>query len=74
MEVTSEDPNFPIESALGSNDGQGWRASQGGEQQIRIIFDTLVSVHRMELRSMKRVTSARKSLLFDGRVNQLGRR
>ena len=50
VEVTSEDPNFPIESALGLNDGQGWRASQGGEQQIRIIFDTPVSVHRMELR------------------------
>src|SRR6478609_10175288 len=50
VEVTSEDPNFPIESALGLNDGQGWRASQGGEQQIRIVFDQPVSVHRMKLR------------------------
>ena len=50
VEVTSEDPSFPIECALGSNDGPGWRASQGGEQQIRIIFDKPVSVHRMELR------------------------
>ena len=50
VEVTSEDPSFPIEYALGSNDGPGWRASQGGEQQIRIIFDEPVSVHRMELR------------------------
>ena len=39
MEVTSEDPSFPIESAFGSNAGPGWRASQGGEQQIRVIFD-----------------------------------
>ena len=50
VEVTSEDPSFPIEYAFGSNDGPGWRASQGGEQQIRIIFDNPASVHRMELR------------------------
>ena len=50
VEVTSEDPCFPIEHAFGSNDGPGWRASKGGEQQIRIIFDKPVSVHRMELR------------------------
>ena len=50
VEVTSEDPSFPIEYALGSNDGPGWRASQGGEQQIRIIFDKPVSLHRIELR------------------------
>ena len=50
VEVTSEDPSFPIEYAFGSNDGPGWRASQGGEQQIRIIFDKPVSVHRIELR------------------------
>ena len=50
VEVTSEDPSFPIEYAFGSNDGPGWRASQGGEQQIRIIFDKPVPVHRIELR------------------------
>ena len=50
VEVTSEDLSFPIEYAFGSNDGPGWRASQGGEQQIRIIFDTPVPVHRIELR------------------------
>jgi hypothetical protein len=50
VEVTSEDLRFPIEYALGSNDGPGWRASQGGEQQIRIIFDKPVSVQRIELR------------------------
>jgi hypothetical protein len=50
VEVTSEDPGFPIEYAFGSDDGPGWRASQGGEQQIRIIFDKPVSLHRMELR------------------------
>jgi hypothetical protein len=50
VEVTSEDPSFPIEYAFGSKDGPGWRASRAGEQQIRIIFDRPVSLHRMELR------------------------
>jgi uncharacterized protein (DUF736 family) len=50
VEVTSEDPGFPIESALGSKDGRGWRASQGGEQLIRIVFDQPVSLHRIQLR------------------------
>jgi hypothetical protein len=50
VEVTSEVPGFPIEYAFGSSDGPGWRASEGGEQQIRIIFDKPVSIHRIELR------------------------
>ena len=50
VEVTSEDPGFPIESAFESKDGPGWRASQGGEQQIRIVFDQPVSLHRIQLR------------------------
>jgi uncharacterized protein (DUF736 family) len=49
VEVTSEDPAFPIESALRSNVGPGWRASQKGEQLIRIIFDDPVAIHHMEL-------------------------
>lgn len=50
VEVTSEDPSFPIESALGTNDGPGWRAAQAGEQQIRILFDQPVALHRLKLR------------------------
>src|SRR5687767_12233733 len=50
IEVTSEDPRFPIESVFGSRDGPGWRASRPGEQQIRIIFDQPVTLHRTQLR------------------------
>jgi hypothetical protein len=50
VEVTSEDPAFPIESALSSKDGPGWRASENGEQRIRIIFDQPVPLHRIQLR------------------------
>jgi len=50
VEVTSEDPGFPIESVFGFNGGPGWRASQKGEQQIRIIFDEPRPLHRIQLR------------------------
>jgi hypothetical protein len=49
VEVTSEDPNFPIESALGSRKGPGWRAADRGEQIIRIIFDKPRPLHRIKL-------------------------
>jgi hypothetical protein len=50
VEVTSEDPNFPIESVFTSKHGPGWRATQSGAQQIRIIFDQAVSLKRIQLR------------------------
>jgi hypothetical protein len=50
VEVTSEDPGFPIESIFGSKDGPGWRAAEKGEQQIRILFDEPVSLRRIRLR------------------------
>jgi hypothetical protein len=39
VEVTSEDKNFPIESAFVSGDERGWRAAAPGAQTIRLIFD-----------------------------------
>ena len=50
VELTSEHPDFPIESALGFRVGPGWRASQKGAQQIQIIFDEPASLHRIQLR------------------------
>jgi hypothetical protein len=49
VEVTSEDPDFPIESVFSANGGPGWRASQKGEQKIRLIFDQALKVHRIQL-------------------------
>jgi hypothetical protein len=49
-EVTSEDPNFPIEAALVAGEERpGWRAAEKGEQIIRIIFDTPRTLHRIRL-------------------------
>src|SRR5437868_2158488 len=39
VEVTSEDKNFPVESAFTSGDTRGWRAEAPGNQTIRLIFD-----------------------------------
>jgi hypothetical protein len=40
VEVTSEDRNFPIESAVvPGREGSGWRAAEQGEQLIRLILN-----------------------------------
>ncbi len=39
VEVTSEEENYPVESAFVSGDAQGWRAAAPGSQTIRLVFD-----------------------------------
>jgi len=39
VHITSEDSAHPIESALLSGPGSGWRAAQAGVQTIRLVFD-----------------------------------
>ncbi len=50
VEVTSEDPAFPIENVFLENQNGGWRASQPGVQQIRIMFDEPTPVRHIQLR------------------------
>ncbi len=47
VEVTSEDPAFPVEAAF--SEGRGWRASSPGSQTLRLVFDAPVSVRRVLL-------------------------
>jgi hypothetical protein len=49
VEVTSEDPQYPIEGALVRGDKRGWRASEAGTQTIRLIFDRPQNIERIEL-------------------------
>jgi hypothetical protein len=49
VEVTSEDPSFPLESALVWGKGLGWRAAQRGKQIIRIVFDKPTRLRRIRL-------------------------
>jgi hypothetical protein len=39
VEVTSEEKDYPIESALVAGELRGWRAADSGTQTIRLIFD-----------------------------------
>jgi XRCC1 N terminal domain len=39
VEVTSEDKDYPVESAFASGDTRGWRAAGPGTQTIRLVFD-----------------------------------
>jgi hypothetical protein len=39
VEVTSEDKDYPVESALVSDKAPGWRAATPGSQTIRLVFD-----------------------------------
>jgi hypothetical protein len=47
-EVTSEDESHPIESAL-KGLGSGWRASEPGQQTVRLLFDKPLSIRRILL-------------------------
>jgi hypothetical protein len=49
VEITSEDADYPIESALISGTGSGWRAAQPGEQTIRLLFDEPLRLKRIHL-------------------------
>jgi hypothetical protein len=49
VEITSEDADFPIESALIPGAGSGWRAAHPGEQTIRLLFDEPLKIQRVRL-------------------------
>ena len=49
VEITSEDEEQLIESALTTGAGPGWRASQPGEQTIRLLFDEPQRLRRIRL-------------------------
>lgn len=49
VEVTSEDPRYPIEGALVRGGEPGWRAAGPGSQTIRLRFDAPQRVRRIWL-------------------------
>jgi hypothetical protein len=50
VQVTSEHPDYPVESALTKTGGSGWRANAPGEQTIRILFDEARDIDHIWLR------------------------
>jgi len=49
VEITSEDVEHPIESALIQNNDSGWRANEPGKQTIRLVFDKPQNITRIQL-------------------------
>jgi hypothetical protein len=57
VELSSEDPAFPIESAFAADTNAadpGWRAAQPGNQRIRLMFDHPLRLRRILLRCNER--------------------
>ena len=49
VEITSEDADHPIESALLPGSASGWRAAGPGEQKIRLLFAAPQQLRRIWL-------------------------
>jgi len=49
IEVTSEEKDYPVESALVSGELRGWRAADAGVQTVRLIFDKPQRLTRIAL-------------------------
>jgi hypothetical protein len=47
VEITSEDIDHPIESALIPDRAPGWQAAQPGKQTIRLVFDEPINIGRI---------------------------
>jgi hypothetical protein len=57
VDVTSEDPNFPIEDALTGRRSLGWRAAERGKQMIRLVLDKPRPLRRIRLEFSETETS-----------------
>ena len=49
VEITSEEKDYPVESAFASGEAQGWRAAEAGTQTIRLVFDQPQSLKRISV-------------------------
>ncbi len=49
VEITSEETGHPVESALTTDGGTGWLASESGEQTIRLLFDEPQALRHLHL-------------------------
>jgi hypothetical protein len=49
VEITSEDKDYPIESAFVLENKLGWRAAESGTQTIRLLFDQPQRLKRIRL-------------------------
>ena len=61
VEITSEEKDYPVESAFVLGEAQGWRAAEPGPQTIRLVFDQPQSLRRISLSLKKEKPRGRRS-------------
>ena len=49
VELTSEDPESPVEGALLAEDSRGWRAGGPGRQTICLMWSAPIAINRIRL-------------------------
>src|SRR5438445_11809819 len=57
VEITSEEKDYPVESAFVLGEAQGWRAAEPGPQTIRRAFDQPQRLRRISLVFKERETA-----------------
>ena|SRR5947208_9414660 len=57
VEITSEEKDYPVESAFVLGEAQGWRAAEPGPQTIRLVFDQPQRLRRISLVFEERETA-----------------
>jgi hypothetical protein len=72
VEITSEDPAFPIEHALGRTETTGWRAAETGPQVIRLHFDEPLAIHRIQIHFIEKIADrSQEFALYAGSGTEL---
>src|SRR6059036_3392023 len=66
VEVTSEEKDYPVESALVSGEMRGWRAASPGTQTIRLLFDQQQRLRRISLVFEETETERTQEFVLDG--------
>lgn len=71
VEISSECPEHPVESALLLNEdsGAGWRAANPGEQTIRVVFDQPCAIERIFLEFEERQQARTQEFVLLGLID-----
>jgi hypothetical protein len=72
VEISSEDPQHPIEAALVASDGRGWRAAVPGPQTIRLIFDEPQRVCQVRMVIEERERERTQEFVLRARLDETG--
>src|SRR5277367_993907 len=71
VEISSEDPQFPIEHALGKKVTTGWRAAGTGPQLIRLHFDEPMNIKRLQLHFVDQAERSQEFAVYAGSGSEL---